>query len=81
MVVTEEPAAVGQDLAAQLVRFGRLAAQAGQPGQGFAGGQGVGVVVAQDVPAAAEHTVDDVDGLGVAAPRPAITNARLARHG
>ena len=42
---------------AQLVGLAEPAAQGGQPGQGLPGGQRVGVIVAQGLPAAAEDLV------------------------
>ena len=62
MVVAEHAAPVGQHRPGQLAGFGGLAAQRGQPGQGLAGGQGIGMVVAEQPALAAEGLADQVDG-------------------
>jgi len=65
MVLAEDPAAVLKHTAAQLAGLAELAAQPGQPGHRLAGGEGVGMIVAEHLPAAAEHLVHDLGSLAI----------------
>ena len=76
MVLTEQPAAVGEDLAAQLLGFGVTALQAQHPGDVLAGGEGVGVAGAQDALPVGEDVAVLLFGVGVDGPA-----ARSARPG
>ena len=53
MIVAQQPAPVGQDLAVQLLGLGVPAGLPGQPGQVLPAGQAVGMIRAQDPAVAA----------------------------